>query len=285
MMSKLRILTILSLVVMAGFLISCSTNDKDGDAAKDVAVTSAEKLYNDAADLMDQGNFKLATENFNEVERQHPYSEWATRAQLMAGYGYYKAQDYDQAILTLNQFIKLHPGNDDIDYAYYLKAPSFYDQITDIGRDQAMTRMAMEQLDILIRRFPNSRYTRDAILKRDLTLDHLAAKEMDIGRYYQSRSHHNAAINRFKEVVRKYETTTHTPEALHRMVESYMALGIRQEATRVAAVLGYNYPGSVWYEDSYAILDDNERARILDSSRWTDRTIDTLFPFLGDDDE
>lgn len=278
------IVRFIPVMLIALLLIACSTTN-DNDPNMEVEPTPAEVLYNDAADLMDDGQYKAATDGFNEVERQHPYSEWATRAQLMAGYGYYRAEDYDQSILTLDQFIKLHPGHKDIDYAYYLKALSFYDQITDVGRDQAMTRMALENLNILIRRFPNSRYTRDAMLKRDLTLDHLAGKEMEIGRYYQAKSHHNAAINRFKEVVRNFQTTTHTPEALHRMVESYLALGIRQEATRVAAVLGYNYPGSSWYEDSYAILDDGQRERLLQQNNWTDRTIGSLFPFMGDDDD
>lgn len=277
------ILRVFSLVLLLSFAVSCSSTGEK-EAAQQVS-QSAEVLYNNAADKMDAGEFLQATEEFNEVERQFPYSEWATRAQLMAGYGYYKAQEYDQSILTLDRFIKLHPGHEDIDYAYYLKALNFYEQITDVGRDQEMTRLALENLNILIRRFPNSRYTRDAMLKRDLTLDHLAGKEMEIGRFYQRKGHHNAAINRFKEVVRNYQTTTHVPEALHRMVESYMALGIRQEAVRVAAVLGYNYPGSIWYEDSYAILDDRQRQRLLDENNWQDRTLKSLFPFMEEDDE
>jgi len=282
MMSKFTSLRLLTMICAVGFLVSCSSTKKDEQS--ELPPESAEILYNNAADMMDLGQYLPATKAFNEVERQHPYSEWATRAQLMSAYGYYKGQEYDQAILTIDRFIKLHPGNEDIDYAYYLKALNFYEQITDVARDQAMTRQALENLNILTRRFPNSKYTRDALLKRDLTLDHLAGKEMNVGRYYQGRNHHNAAINRFKEVIRKFQTTTHAPEALHRMVESYLALGIRTEATRVAAVLGYNYPGSVWYEDSYAILDDRQRQRILDSNSWTDKTINSLFPFMNDDE-
>ncbi len=274
MVSSARFHRFALLFVLVIAVASCSSSKDDPNAQVE---RSAEILYNEGADLMDQGDYKEATDSFNEVERQHPYSQWATRAQLMAAYGYYKAQDYDQADLTLDRFIKLHPGHKDVDYAYYLKALCFYEQISDIGRDQAMTKLALENLDILTRRFPNSKYARDAMLKRDLTLDHLAGKEMEIGRYYLIRGHYVAAINRFREVVRTYQTTTHTPEALHRMVEAYMSLGIRQEAVRVAAVLGYNYPGSVWYEDSYTLMDDKERARLVSGQGFVDRTMGSLF--------
>lgn len=281
-MKMLHTLTLTTLVSAALLLGACSS-DKEQAGAIQVA-TPAEELYNNAADQMDSGNYLQATEEFNEVERQHPYSQWATRAQLMSAYGYYKARQYDQAAITLERFIKLHPGHEDIDYAYYLKALTSYEQISDIGRDQGMTKMALEDLNILISRFPNSKYTRDAMLKRDLTLDHLAGKEMEIGRYYQGQGHHNAAISRFREVVKDYQTTRHVAEALHRMVESYLALGIKSEATRVAAVLGYNYPGSSWYEDTYDILDDNARARILDKNSWTSRTLDSLNPWSEDEE-
>ena len=224
-----------------------------------------ESIYNEAAALMDAGEFAKASAMFNEVERQHPYSQWATRAQLMAAFGYYRDQNFDEAILALDRFIRLHPGNRDIDYAYYLMALSHYNQITDVRRDQEMTRRALQAFDNLLVRFPDSRYARDATLKRDLTLDHLAGKEMDIGRYYLKQGHYNAAIPRFMEVVKNYDTTTHVPEALHRMVESYMALGLKGEAERVAAVLGYNYPGSVWYEDSFALLDPAARAQLAEN--------------------
>lgn len=262
--------------VMCGAVLSLSACGSKDDESKQIE-RPVESLYNEAADKMDAGEYEAATKLFNEVERQHPYSQWATRAQLMAAYGYYKAEDYDQADLTLDRFIKLHPGHRDIDYAYYLKALCFYEQISDVGRDQAMTQLALENLDILIRRFPDSKFTRDALLKRDLTLDHLAGKEMEIGRYYLTRGQYVAAINRFREVVRNYQTTTHTPEALHRMVEAYMRLGLRQEAARVAAVLGYNYPGSSWYEDSYKLLDDRERARLNSGTGFVDRTIESIF--------
>lgn len=282
-MNKAKFFTLATVLGITTMITACSSDKEEAGAIQ--STIPAEQLYNDAANKMDAGEYMSATSNFNEVERQHPYSQWATRAQLMAAYGYYKAQKYDEAAITLDRFIKLHPGYKDVDYAYYLKALTAYEQISDIGRDQAMTMMALNDLNNLISRFPESKYTRDAKLKRDLTLDHLAAKQMDIGRYYQSQEQHNAAINRFRVVISKYQTTRHVPEALHRMVESYLALGIREEAVRVAAVLGYNYPGSKWYEDTYDILDDNERARILDKNSWTSRALDSLNPWSDDEQE
>jgi outer membrane protein assembly factor BamD len=195
----------------------------------------------------------------------------------MAAFAYYKAGYFDESVLAVDRFIELHPGHEDIDYALYIRALSFYDQISDVARDQEMTRMAMEDLQLLVRRFPDSRYARDARFKLDLTNDHLAGKEMEIGRYYLTRNHVNASINRFRTVVQEYQTTTHVPEALHRLVEAYLTLGLKDEATRVAAVLGYNYPGNIWYERSYQLLDDKQRARIVADRDWVDRTVDSLF--------
>ena len=158
-----------------------------------------------------------------------------------------------------------------------MKALAYYEQISDVARDQAMTEEALRAFDTLITRFSNSQYTRDSKLKRDLTLDHLAGKEMEIGRYYLNRNQLNAAINRFRTVVKDYQTTTHTPEALHRLVEAYLTLGLRTEATRVAAVLGHNYPGSEWYEDSYKILDEKSRQELLEDRSFVDKTVDSLF--------
>ena len=213
-----------------------------------------EELYNEAMDTLQSGSNTRAAQLFDEVDRQHPYSPWASKAQLMSAYAHYLENNYEDAIAGLDRFIQLHPGNEDIAYAYYLKALSYYEQISDVGRDQKMTREALTSLEELTRRFPDSKYTRDAELKIDLTRDHLAGKEMAIGRFYQDRGHYLSAINRFRMVVGEYETTSHTPEALHRLVECYLALGIVQEAQETAAVLGYNFPGSDWYQDSYALL-------------------------------
>jgi len=172
----------------------------------------------------------------------------------MAAYAHYQNNKYDEAVNALDRFIQLHPGSRDAPYAYYLRAISYYEQISDVGRDQKMTKLALDALEEVVRRFPESRYARDATLKLDLARDHLAGKHMDIGRYYQGEGEYLAAINRFRLVITDYQTTTHVPEALHRLVESYLALGVTQEAQSTAAVLGYNYPGSEWYTDSYLLL-------------------------------
>ncbi len=226
-----------------------------GEEAPVYVERPVEDLYNDAVDALDGGSSASAATLFEEVERQHPYSIWATKAQLMAAYAYYQTQDYDDAILSLDRFIQLQPGNRDIAYAYYLRALSYYEQISDVGRDQKTTEQALAGLEEVVRRFPDSTYARDARLKVDLTRDHLAGKEMEIGRFYLKRGHYLAAINRFRNVIEDYQTTTHTPEALHRLTEAYTALGIAPEAREAAAVLGYNYPGTDWYGDSYQVVE------------------------------
>ncbi|MGI9450078.1 MAG: outer membrane protein assembly factor BamD [Geminicoccaceae bacterium] len=214
-------------------------------------------LYNAALDELKNGNNTRAAAAFQEVERQHPYSQWATRGQVMAAYAFYQANEYDQAIDAGRRFVDLHPGHKDVPYAYYLIGISYYDQISDVGRDQKMTQLAYNAFDELIRRFPNSSYGRDAKLKAELAQDHLAGKEMEIGRYYQARGKYVAAANRFRNVVDRFQTTTQIEEALHRLTETYLALGVREEAVKAAAVLGHNYPSSSWYRDSYALLSDD----------------------------
>jgi len=271
MIKIFQILSIFSLFVLVG----CSSNDKDDDAMVDDK--PVELLYNDAADALDAKEYQKAARLFNEVERQHPYSQWATKAQLMAAFAAYENEDYIESILSIERYIRLHPGNKDNDYALYLKGLNYYAQISDVGRDQEMTKLAMINFEDLLRAFPNSKYARDARLKLDLTLDHLAGKEMNVGRYYLVRNQYHAAIKRFLNVVSDYQTTTHVPEALHRLVESYLSLGIRTEAERIAAVLGYNYPGSDWYEDTYKLMNETERQRLLDDRGFMDKTIESLF--------
>ena len=225
-----------------------------GDEEETYVERPPEDLYNQAFDDMQGGNLEAAAQSFDEVERQHPYSEWATRAQLMAAYAHYQRNSYDDAVIALDRFIELHPGNKDVAYAYYLKGLSYYEQITDVGRDQKNTELALQAFSELVNRFPDTDYARDARLKIDLTRDHLAGKEMEIGRYYQGRGLHLAAIGRFRRVIENYQTTTHVPEALHRLTETYLALGVTDEAQAAAAVLGHNFPGSEWYTDSYALL-------------------------------
>jgi outer membrane protein assembly factor BamD len=214
----------------------------------------AEELYNIGYNYLQEQEYNKAAQAFDEVERQHPYSEWATRAQLMSAYAHYIEYEFDDAIIALDRFVELHPGYKDVAYAYYLKGLCYYDQIVDVGRDQLNTELALEALQEVVDRFPGTPYARDAALKIDLTRDHLAGKEMTIARFYQTRDQYLAAINRYRRVVELYQTTTHTPEALMRLTECYLALGVYDEAQTAAAVLGYNYPGSDWYEDSYSLL-------------------------------
>jgi outer membrane protein assembly factor BamD len=254
--------------------LSACSSAKDKDAP--LPERPAADLFNDALAASKAGEFNKANKLFDEVERQHPYSDYATQAQIKSAESSYQALRYDDAIISLDRFIELHPGHPNVDYAYYMKAMCYYEQMTDVRRDQEMTRLALESLDTVISRFPDSRYARDAQLKRDLALDHLAGKEMEIGRYYLTRNEINAAINRFITVVKDYQTTTHVPEALHRLVESYTILGLNDEATRVAMVLGHNYPGTKWYKDSYGLLDPVQRAKLKDERGWVDRTVESI---------
>lgn len=247
-------------VLFALMVSGCSGDDVslDEEAKEPAAVSSGvpvETLYNEAKNELDQNHYKKAVEKFEEVERQYPYSEWAARAQMMAAFASYRNEDYEEAIAMLGRFVKLHPGNQNTPYAFYLLALCYYDQISDVGRDQNMTQEARRALEEVIQRYPESEYARDAKLKLDLVADHLAGKEMQVGRYYLTRNEYLAAINRFRYVVDYYQTTSHTPEALHRLVESYLRLGVREEATKYAAVLGYNFPGSEWYRYSYELLE------------------------------
>jgi outer membrane protein assembly factor BamD len=214
-------------------------------------------LYLAAKSRMDAGQYKLAAALFDEVERQHPYSPWARRAQLMSAFNYYAASDYTESIQSAQRFLQLHPGNRDAPYAYYLIALSYYEQISDVTRDQRITQQARDALGELVRRYPDSEYAADARLKLDLVSDHLAGKEMEIGRYYQRSSRWLAASLRFRSVVDDYQTTSHAPEALYRLTESYLALGVPDEARRAAAVLGRNYPGSEWYQRAYDLLGEH----------------------------
>ncbi|MCI5050021.1 MAG: outer membrane protein assembly factor BamD [Rickettsiales bacterium] len=228
-------------------------------------------LYDRATALFATKDYNGAVEAFEEVERQHPYSDWAKRAQVMAAYSAYRDQDFSSAQAMLERFVKLHPNNPNTPYAYYLRSLTYYDQISDVGRDQKMTEQARQALRDVVSRYPDTDYARDAKLKLDLTEDHLAGKEMHIGRYYQDREEYLAALNRYKYVVHEYETTSHTAEALHRLVEIYLLLGVKEEAKKYAAVLGHNYPGSQWYQFSYAMLNGDvnpESPKIKDEGFW-----------------
>jgi len=213
-----------------------------------------ETIYNDAVHTMERNLWAPSAMQFDEVQRQHPYSPCAQRAMLMAAYARYRARDYEKSISSAEEYIALHPGGEGAPYAYYLVAICHFDQIIDVGRDQARSGLALKALNEVVARFPDSDYARDAELKMDMVRDQLAGKEMEIGRYYLQRSEHLAAINRFKKVISEYQTTTHVPEALHRLVEAYLSIGLAGQAQQAAAVLGYNYPGSEWYADTYALM-------------------------------
>ena len=216
-----------------------------------------ETLYSSAKERLDAGNAQIAAALFDEVERQHPYSPWARRAQLMSAFSYYVARDYTKSIQSAQRFLSIHPGNKDAPYAYYLIALSYYEQISDVTRDQKTTELALAALREVERRFPQSEYASDARLKIDLVNDHLAGKEMEIGRFYERSGKWTAAQIRFQNVIDTYQTTSHAPEALYRLTETSLALGIPQEAKKYAAVLGANYPGSKWYEKAYELVQDN----------------------------
>ncbi|HEY1926745.1 MAG TPA: outer membrane protein assembly factor BamD [Caulobacteraceae bacterium] len=211
-------------------------------------------LYSTGANELDHHRWNDAVNYFREVERQHPYSEWARRAILMTAYAHYQANDYSEAISEANRFIALYPGNAATPYAYYLKAVCYFEQIVDVGRDQASTEQARVALSEIMKRYPSTQYAVDSKLKYDMVQDQLAGKEMTIGRYYLRNGDAIAGIGRFRDVVEKYQTTTHAPEALYRLVEAYLTIGLVQEAKENGAVLGYNYPGDYWYGQAYKLL-------------------------------
>lgn len=267
-----RLRSVTRLLAPAAFLLLTACAGKKDELP--YVERPVEQIYAEAGNAIDNHNYTKAALLFDEVERQHPYSQWAVRAQLMAAYSHYQALRYDDAITTLDRFIALHPGNRNAAYAFYLKALCNYERISDVRRDQSTTYEALKNLQEVVRRFPTSPYARDARLKIDLTNDHLAGKDMEVGRFYLNTGEYMAALKRFRRVVDEYQGTSHVPEALHRMVEAYLALGIREEAQVNAALLGHNYPGSVWYQDTYALInraDSGERPSLLS------RAIDWMF--------
>jgi outer membrane protein assembly factor BamD len=237
-------------------LAGCAHGRKDKLAKADNAYQerSVELLYATGAQRMDDRQWGLSIQYFDEVERQHPYSEWARRAILMEAFAHYQANQYDDAISAADRFISLYPGNSSAAYAYYLKAQCWFEQVSDVTRDQGATAQAQAAFREVERRFPTSQYATDAKVKQQLLQDQLAGKEMSVGRWYLRQGMPISAIGRFQTVVDKFQTTTHTPEALYRLVETNLTLGLRDEATRDGAVLGFNYPGDRWYMKAYALL-------------------------------
>jgi len=252
-------------------LAACGGDAEEEAEENAVRQAPAETLYRDARASFAAKAYNQAMEEFEEIERQHPYSDWARRGQIMAAYSAYRAGKFDDMVGIVERFVKLYPTDTQTPYAYYLKALGYYTQISDVGRDQQKTSQAREALKEVIARYPETKYAQDAKLKLDLTDDHLAGKEMEVGRYYLKQKEYLAAINRFKFVVDHYQTTSHTAEALHRLVECYLRLGIVGEAKTYAAVLGHNYPGSDWYKYSYAMMKGNlspeEKKSVFDPYR------------------
>ncbi|MBN8873674.1 MAG: outer membrane protein assembly factor BamD [Rhodospirillales bacterium] len=279
-MDKIRTLSrhALVLLVLVPLLAGCGS--KSDDTSVTLQAPPVEELYNNGVDALNAKRYSAAADQFASVEQNYPYSPWAVNAQLMQGYAQYMQNHYTDALATLDRFIQLHPTHRSVAYAYYLRALCYYEQIADIQRDQKGTEQAMAALTDVVNRFPDSTYATDARLKIDLCRDHLAGKEMEIGRWYESQHLYEAAIGRFQRVVDDYQTTNHVPEALHRLTEIYLVLGLRDQAKQTASVLGYNYPGSEWYEDSYRqLVGDGLVANAPPSSRpgFLSRAWNTLF--------
>jgi outer membrane protein assembly factor BamD len=235
-------------------LAACASGGKKTRADTQYVARDVNTLYSLAKKRLDQTRYVEAAALFDEVERQHPYSIWARRAQLMSAFSYYAAKDYTKSTESARRFLAIHPGNRDAPYAHYLIALNYYEQIEDVTRDQSITRQALDSLNELVRRYPTTRYAADARLKVDLVRDHLAGKEMEVGRFYQRRGQWLASVQRFRAVIDEYQTTSHTPEALMRLTESYLALGIPEQARQSASVLGANYPNTKWYERAYSLV-------------------------------
>lgn len=279
----LMLLTLLpACSTLSGAMPSWLGGESDKELAEMTATMSeqetAEALYREALREMEAGNYAPAARGFDEIEQQFPYADVATQSKLMAAYAWYRDLDYARASNAYERFIELHPGHPDIAYAYYMKALCAYEQIVDVRRDAGQTRTAMLALREVTQRFPDSQYAQNAALKYDLTRDHLAGKEMDVGRYYQRREQWHAALRRYQGVVDDYETTRHVAEALHRQVEVYLTLGLDDQANRVGAILAHNHGDTVWYQASYALLTGQSPDQSLqtedDWRKWLD---DTLF--------
>ena len=253
----------LTLIIMA----SCASTPE----VEQYSQENLDKIYGDAVLYLDQKQYEEAADKFLSVEREYPYSSWSEKALLMASYSYFEAKKFNDTINQLTRYMQLYPSSEDLAYAHYLIGLSYYLQVANLGRDQNNAKLALRSFNTIINRFPESEYAKDSRLKRDLVVDHIAGSEMEIGRYYQKRNQHSAAINRFKNVVSEYQTTSHIEEALARYSESYISLGIYTEAQSSAAILGYNYPNSKWYEYIYSQLESAGLRPKEEKSSWINR--------------
>lgn len=244
---------LLILVALGAGLSACSGNGA-ADRSQNLEAYSPEQIFERGEFELSRGRTDDAAWYFSEIERLYPYSNWAKRALIMQAYSHHQGRDYPNSRSAAQRFIDFHPTDEDAAYAQYLLALSYYDQIDEVGRDQGLTFQALQALRTVIEQYPDSEYATSAILKFDLAFDHLAAKEMEIGRYYLRKGHYTSAINRFRVVVEDFQTTTHTPEALHRLVEGYLSLGLVAEAQTAGAILGHNFQSTDWYQDSYELL-------------------------------
>ncbi len=264
----------LPVVLAAAALSACAWfGDKDLPLSDD----PPDRLYNEGLFLLNtKHDFKAAAKKFEEVDRQHPYSEWARKSLIMSAYAYYESRQFDEAITSAKRYVTLHPGSPDAAYAQYLIGSSYFEQIPDITRDQLGTEKALNALDEVVRKFPNTEYAASAKHKIDVAKDQLGGKEMTIGRYYQEKRDYTGAINRFKVVVTQYQTTRHVEEALMRLTEVYMTLGIVDEAQTAAAVLGHNFPDSPWYKDAYRLVKSGGLEPHETQSSWISRAFRKL---------
>ncbi|SHF78689.1 Beta-barrel assembly machine subunit BamD [Litoreibacter halocynthiae] len=256
------ILRTVTALALASSLSACGNRGGDGflanfwgsKAEAPLETFGPEEIYKRAEFQLEDGDIDEAVRLFGEVERLYPYSEWAKRALIMQAFSYHADRDYENSRASAQRFLDFYPADEDAAYAQYLLAISYYDQIDQVGRDQGLTFQALQALRTVIERYPESEYAKSSILKFDLAFDHLASKEMEIGRYYLKRGHYASAINRFRVVVEEFQTTTHTAEALHRLVESYLSLGLTDEAQTAGAILGHNFQSTGFYQDSYNLL-------------------------------
>jgi outer membrane protein assembly factor BamD len=258
-------LRFLGVLALSAGLMACAPEPE----ARALDTYTAEEIFTRGEMILDgEGKPKDALVLFTEVERLYPYTEWAKRGLIMQAYTLHQTKQYEEARIAAQRYLDFYPGEEDAAYAQYLLALSYYDQIDEVGRDQGLTYQALQALRAVIEQYPDSEYTQSAILKFDLAFDHLAGKEMEIGRYYLKRKNYAASINRFRTVVADFQTTSHTPEALHRLVESYLALGLTDEAQTAAAILGHNFQSSPFYEDSFALLKNKGLAPKAKGDSW-----------------
>lgn len=260
---KLTCVMALSVAVAA-----CGVNGKVERGELDYENYSAQHIFERGEFDLADNNPGLAAQSFAEVERLYPYSDLTKRAVIMQAYSHHLDKNYEASRSSAQRYIDFYPTDEDAAYAQYLLALSYYDQIDEVGRDQGLTFQALQSLRRVIEVYPDSEYARSAILKFDLAFDHLAAKEMEVGRYYLRRDHFPAAINRFRVVVEDFQTTSHTAEALHRLVEAYVSLGLADEAQTAGAILGYNFRSTQWYEDTYELLTRNGLALEARGDNW-----------------